>query len=134
VSTLADDSLAVAALRELDGAFDAALSAGDTRTLAAVLADDFVYTHSTGVSQAKQTFIDQVAARQTRSLRQTSDVSVQLHGDVAITCGNLTMAYSTGRPDHRLRYIRVYRRTSEAWQPIAHCTFEAAHLRPPGAP
>jgi ketosteroid isomerase-like protein len=125
---------AIAALRGLDAAFDAAFSAGDTETLAALLADDFVYTHSTGVSQAKEVFVEYVAGRQSRSVRRTSDVIVQLHADVAVIYGNLTISYSTGRPDHYLRYVRVYRSTLEAWKPIAQRMGAGGRRRAAGGP
>src|SRR3954451_13234451 len=72
------------ALRALDAAFDAAMSSGDIAALDALAADDFVYTHSGGESQARADFLQAQADRSVRSTRRFFDIRPEAHADFAL--------------------------------------------------
>jgi hypothetical protein len=108
-----------------DVAFDDAVSQAAVEQLEALLAPDFVYTHTGGQRQSRGEFLATVATRRGHSTRRVSGISVELHGAIAVTAGDLTISYQSGRADHYLRYVRVHRRDDGAWSTISHCTFEA---------
>ena len=114
---LCNDGLA---LRALDVAFDAAMSAGDSAALAALCAGDFVYTHSGGEVQPRTLFLAAQAARTVRSTRRVFAIAVEVHADFALTWGETEITYLTGRPPHRLRYARAYRRDADGWRLASH--------------
>jgi ketosteroid isomerase-like protein len=121
---------AVTALQQLDVIIDSAVSARDAATLGSVLADDFVYTHSNGRSKSKPDFIAAIAGREQPPRRVLSEIEAELHGDVAVTRGNLDIEYADERPNLYMRYVRVYRLTNHHWLPISHRTVYATDRKP----
>jgi ketosteroid isomerase-like protein len=117
-------------LRDLDHAIDTAVSDRDAATLDSLLADDFIYTHSNGRSQPKADFIQAIAQRADPPRRVLSDVHVELHGEVAVTRGDLDIRYSDDRPDLYMRYVRVYRQVGTGWHAISHRTVYATDRKP----
>jgi hypothetical protein len=123
------------ALTELEYAFERACGAGDIATLAPLLAVDFRYTHTAGQTQRRDEFLAGLARRVGLRDRRLDDLSVEVHHDLAVTHGTLTISYPTARADHHLRYVRLYRRHGARWHLIFHRTFEAPDLAPaPPAP
>ena len=112
-------------LRDLDVAIDTATSDQDEANLERLLADEYIYTHSNGKSQTKAEFIAGVLARTNPPRRVLSDVNVELHGDVAVTRGNLDILYNDERPNLFMRYVRVHRLFVDRWQAISHRTVYA---------
>jgi ketosteroid isomerase-like protein len=112
-------------LRNLDVEIDAAVSDQNADTLREILADDYIYTHSNGRSQAKAEYIAGVTERVNPPRRVLTDIQVELHGDVAVTRGNLDIIYSDDRTNLCMRYVRVYRLLNERWRPISHRTVYA---------
>lgn len=112
-------------LREQDQAIDTAMSERNAPTLDALLADDFVYTHSNGRSQPKVEFVQAILARTDPPRRELSDVGVEVHGDIAVTRGNLDIRYYDDRPNLYMRYVRVYRQFGTEWRAISHRTVYA---------
>ena len=105
-----------ALLRELDQIVDNAIAEADEPPLQRILAPDFIYTHSTEHSDAREPFIAWVhKPREHRPQRLLSDVEVELHDDIAVTRGNLDIVY-VDAPRKLLRYVRVYRRTGNDWR------------------
>src|ERR1700730_7671931 len=117
-------------LRQLDVLVDTSVSDRDAATLGSVLADDFVYTHSNGRSQSKREFIDAIAGREQPPRRVLSEIEAELHGDVAVTRGNLDIEYADERPNLYMRCVRVYRLSSHHWRPISHRTVYATDRAP----
>ena len=109
----------------LDPVMDTAMAQQDRATLESLLADDFIYTHSNNNHQPKREFIDAIMARADPPRRDLSEVEAEVHGDVAVTRGNLDVVYGDGRPTLRFRYVRVYRLVDGAWQPFSHRTLYA---------
>ena len=114
-------------LRALDLRIEAAVSGRDAAALETLLADDYVYTHSTGNVQGKGEYIAAATGRPDPVDRRLSGIEAEVHGDIAITTGNLEMHFSDRkREPNRLRYLRVYRLRGSVWQPICHRTLPAA--------
>jgi ketosteroid isomerase-like protein len=111
---------------EIDPVMDNAMSAGDGATLGRLLADDFIYTHSNGNSQNKREFIDAIVARENPPQRPLTEIKSEIHGDIAVTRGNLNVVYNDGRPQLYFRYVRVYRNQDGSWRPISHRTLYAS--------
>jgi ketosteroid isomerase-like protein len=112
-------------LADLDAAIDTAMSDRDAAALERLLAADFIYTHSNGRPQPRAEFIAAIAARDNPPRRMLTDVQVELHGDVAVTRGNLDIVYHDERPNLYMRYVRVYRQIGQDWQAISHRTVYA---------
>jgi ketosteroid isomerase-like protein len=109
----------------MDVAIDTATADQDAEALDELLADEYIYTHSNGRSQTKAEFIDGIKARVNPPRRVLGDVQVELHGDVAITRGNLDIIYNDDRTNLFMRYVRVYRLIGDRWRPISHRTVYA---------
>jgi ketosteroid isomerase-like protein len=119
------ETAVIATLIALDQRMDTAMAEGDAETLESLLASDFVYTHAAGRSQAKPEFIDEIIQRENRPRRDLSEIAVEVHGEVAVTRGNLDVVYHEERPTRRFRYVRVYRLNPSSWQLISHRTVYA---------
>jgi ketosteroid isomerase-like protein len=117
-------------IRAHDVDFDDAFSRGAVEELTPLLAPDFVYTHTAGQRQSRAGFLATIAARDSRPTRRLSAITVELHGPLAVSFGDLTISYPAGRADHYLRYVRVHRLDGCAWRLISHRTFEALDRRP----
>ena len=104
---------------------DTAMAEQDRATLESLLADDFMYTHSNGMTQSKQEFIPPIMARVNPPLRLLSDCVGEVHGDIGVTRGNLDIVYHDDRPRLFMRYVRVYRKIDRQWRPISHRTLYA---------
>ncbi len=117
-------------LRELDITVDTAMADQDGAVLERLLADEYIYTHSNGMSQPKAEFIGAILGRQNPPRRLLSDVQVEFHDDVAVTRGNLDIVYSDDRPNLYMRYVRVWRRFGEDWRAISHRTVYATDRKP----
>ena len=127
-TTSADQS--IEAMHVADQAIDTAMSQQDEGALNALLADDFVYTHSNGLSQRKPEFIAAILARDTPPRRTLSEIGVEFHGDICVTRGNLDIRYHDDRPDLFMRYVRVYRRAGDRWLAFSHRTVYATDRNP----
>lgn len=117
---MTDDAAALAARDQL---MDTAMAEKDRATLESLLADDFMYTHSNGLTQNKREFIEPIVAREDPPQRLLSECVGEIHDDIGVTRGNLDVVY----PDRRLlfRYVRVYRFMDGEWRPISHRTVYA---------
>lgn len=118
------------ALDQLDPRMDNAMSQRDAATLESLLAPDFIYTHSNGLSQPKAEFIAAIVARQDPPRRDLSDICAERHGDILITRGNLDVVYPDGRPTLYFRYVRTWRLLDGRWRLISSRTLYAHDRRP----
>jgi ketosteroid isomerase-like protein len=102
----------------------------DFETMDRIYADDFQFHHSTGVVETKDDWLNML--RNTDSpytSRKVDEIEVELHGDIAITSGRLTIKRDIDNPrfqDFRVWYIRVYEYRSERWQMISHRSIREA--------
>ena len=118
-------------LKANDQKIDFAVSDKEQAILEELLADDYIYTHSNGKSQTKREYIDGAISRESVPPRRPlSEIQVEIHGDVAITRGNLDIVYEDERPNTFMRYVRVWRERNGKWQPISHRTLYATDRNP----
>lgn len=128
-----DAGSAAAELRRLDERIDTAISDQDGATLETLLAEDFMYTHSSGETQTKGEYIRKhvVAPRpDTPPRRLLSGVQAELHGDVAVTRGDLDVVFNDERGTRYMRYVRTYRHRNGRWEPISSRTLPAVDRTP----
>jgi ketosteroid isomerase-like protein len=120
-----------AQLRERDASIDALASRGDFAALGALLAADFRYNHSTGLTQNKSEWLDGLRPLVGRRERLASAIEVEVHGDVAVAMGDLDIVWTDGRHNYD-RYVRVFRLTDGEWLAIFQRTVPA-HDRAPAS-
>jgi ketosteroid isomerase-like protein len=111
-------------LRSQDAAIDEAASDGDFAALESALADDFIYTHSTGKVESKAVWIEGLKPLTGKRRRVASEIAVELHGDVAVVMGDVDINWADGRTVLN-RYVRVYRNQGGRWQAISQRTLKA---------
>jgi ketosteroid isomerase-like protein len=132
LATIARGDALMTDLYQLDASIDRLASSGDFDALGALLADDFRYNHSTGLSQDKREWLDGLRPLVGRRERLASAIDVELHGDIAVAMGNLDVVWTDGRHAYD-RYVRVYRRAPDGqWLVISQRTVPA-HDRAPAA-
>lgn len=72
-----------------------ALCANDPDAVAALLTDDFVYTHATGFSEGKTAYIDRMRSRSVRYHGlETRDVKARRYGGCVILDGISKLGYA----------------------------------------
>ena len=111
-------------LLAVDAGIDTLASDGDFDGLAAVLAEDFRYNHSTGLSQSKTEWIEGLKPLVGRRRRVASGLKADLHRDVAVVTGDLDVVWNDGRIALD-RYVRVYRLIEGEWLAIFQRTLPA---------
>ncbi len=116
-------------LLELDERIDTLASDGDFGSLSALLADDFKYMHSTGLTQSKSEWIEGLEKLVGQRRRVVSGLIADRHDDVAIVTGDLDVVWNDGRLALD-RYIRVYRQKDGAWTACFQRTFPAPDRKP----
>jgi len=132
VATMTDDNTTLQAkLRDLDASIDQLASKGDFESLSALLASDFRYNHSTGKSEDKGEWVEGLKRLVGQRDRVTSSIQVDVHGDVAVSMGDLDIVWKDGRRAYD-RYVRVYRRADGDWRVFFQRTLPA-HDRAPAA-
>lgn len=111
-------------LRELDLKIDDLASRGEFDVLASLLAADFRYHHSTGLSQDKAEWIEGLKPLVGKRQRVASEIRIEVHGEVAMAMGNLDITWNDGRHNYD-RYVRVYRFEDGGWLAIFQRTVPA---------
>ena len=91
----------------------------DRATLEQLLADDFSYTHSTGVMSNKtQEIADTLSSQWTSS--KTDDMKVRVFGDVAIVTGRQTLeGTSKGYKGGPRRFTDIFVKRNGKWLVVA---------------
>jgi ketosteroid isomerase-like protein len=116
-------------LARLDVTVDELASKGDFEALSAVLADDFVYSHSTGAVQDKQEWIDGLKPLVGKRDRVANVVGVEFHGDIAVIKGEVDIVWREA-PTKYNRYVRVFRQAGGTWRAISQVTTPAPDRDP----
>jgi hypothetical protein len=86
-----------------------------------LLADDFIYVHSTSARQDKSEWLAGLEPLAGKRKRVASNVQVDLHGDIAVAMGDLDVVWED-RPTAKNRYVRIYRLVNGRWLVIAQRT------------
>src|SRR5215213_420571 len=116
-------------LVRLDVSVDELASKGEFAALAALLADDFVYSHSTGLVQDKAEWIEGLKPLVGKRDRVANVVGVEIHGDIAVVRGEVDIVWKEA-PTKYNRYVRVLRQTDGVWQAISQVTTPAPDRDP----
>lgn len=94
-------------------------------------ADDFVFTHSTGLIDSKESWIKNIENMGTDKFlsRAHDSTKVEMHGDVAIIFGKLTVERKGKDKISRyaLHYVRVFAIRNKVWQMISHKSTDEVH-------
>lgn len=111
---------------------DKAVVNRDIPTLQKYYADDFVFTHGTGLVDSKESWIKNIQKLTDKdrfTARDHDSTAVELHGDVAILTGKLSVTRQANDNIRRyyLRYVRVYALRNKVWQMICHRTTKEWH-------
>lgn len=119
----------LAAVQAADDRRKVATVAGDLDTLAALLDDDVIYAHSTGVVDSKASYLDGLSSGRTRylSLATTIDRHVDMGAAVAVHGTMSARIEVQGQlRDIEVVYLAVWRQSAGGWRLAA---FQSA--RPP---
>jgi ketosteroid isomerase-like protein len=106
----------------LDESRFAAMTRGDLAELNKILADDLVYTHSSGLVEGKKEFI---ASLQSGNLKyvsiQNEEKKARIYGTVALVNGRAKVTISARGQEQSfvLRYLDVYAKRDGKWQMVA---------------
>jgi uncharacterized protein (TIGR02246 family) len=121
----------VEAVKAAEKSWASATVAGDEATLSQVLADDLTYTHSSGDTDSKAAFINNLktGARKYHKLDHES-MDVRLYGNTAILTATAQVETSqkggSPAPAH-LRFIHVWVLQNGRWQMVAHQSLRLAN-------
>ena len=100
----------------------AAMTKGDFGALEALLHDQLLYTHSSGVTDSKAVWMDAMKSGRTvyKSVKQ-SDRKVRIYGDSALVTGKAAIeAEVNGQArSMRLVYLNVWTKTPQGWKFVA---------------
>lgn len=118
-----------ASLSTLDVSVDELASKGDFEALSALLTDDFHYSHSTGLVQDKQTWLDSLIPLVGKRDRVANVVGVEMHGEIAVVKGELNVVWREA-PTKYNRYVRIYRLINGNWRAISQVTSPATDREP----
>ena len=111
-------------LVRLDASIDEAASDADFARLDVLLADDFIYAHSTGTVQDKTEWLESLKPLVGKRRRVVSGARAELHGDVAIVAGDVDIVWND-RETKLNRYVRVFRLVDGTWKAISQRTVPA---------
>jgi ketosteroid isomerase-like protein len=86
--------------------------------------EDFVFTHSTGMIDSKESWIKNIEKMGTDKFlsRAHDSTKVEMHGDVAIIFGKLSVERQGKEKisKYALHYVRVFALRNKVWQMICH--------------
>ncbi len=114
-SDLRDDQQTLA---KLDADYQKAVERNDTRTMARILADDFILVEGDGTIATKSDLLRDAASGKTRYEHQVdSERTVRVWGDTAVVTAKLwAKGLEDGRQiDYNLWFSDTYIRTSTGW-------------------
>jgi ketosteroid isomerase-like protein len=100
----------------------AAMTAGDYGALEALLHEQLLYTHSSGRTDTKGSWLESLRSGRTRyKSAKNTDQKVRLLGEVALVTGKGQMeAEVDGQPRSlKLVYLNVWTKTPKGWKFIA---------------
>lgn len=112
-------------LLALNASIEEAVVKKQIHLLEEAYAEDFVFTHGTGFVEGKKSWIKNVSDPSVQFIRRQPDsTSVELHEDVALVTGKLTITRTNNGKETKygIWYIRVYRKKDKRWQMISHRT------------
>lgn len=120
--TLTDTTAVKQAVDSINRLLDRSVVKKDLPALRKHYADDFFFRHATGKIDSKESWLKGAMNPQNNvQSRQHDSVTVELHGNVAVVTGTLTVRYPPQtRDSYAVRYLRVYAYKEDRWQLISH--------------
>ncbi len=102
---------------------DHAVVRKDKAALDTVYADDFMFTHGTGLIDHKASWLKGVLDPNTNYISREHDSTiVERHGNIAMIYGKLTIVRKN--PDaptkYAIKYVRIFLLNGRRWQMISH--------------
>jgi ketosteroid isomerase-like protein len=100
----------------------AAMTGQDAATLAQLLHDDLVYTHSSAVVDTKPSYVESIRSGKTRYRKiERAEQKVRVYGDAALVTGRAAIEVEVdGKPKSlKLRYLNVWVKQAGAWKFVA---------------
>ncbi len=96
--------------------------------LSKIYADDFVFSHGSGKVEGREGWLKSVA-KGNFLLRQHDSVTVEMHQELAIVRGKLSVHKNNKDKIDRyhLKYFRLYAYRNKQWQLISHITTSEWH-------
>ena len=118
------DSLLIKLIDETNRKIDRAVVSKDVKFLEQHYGEDFVFTHATGLIDSKRSWIETVKKNKGYAAREHDSTIVELHKDLAIIEGKLTVTRlepaKDGTIKYSLRYVRVFALRKKNWEMISH--------------
>ena len=118
------DPALVKLIDDLNRKIDRAVVSKDFSVLEQYYGDDFVFTHATGLVDSKNSWIESIKKNKGYAAREHDSTIVELHKDLAIIEGKLTVSRlapaKDGTTKYSLKYIRVFALRKKNWQMISH--------------
>jgi len=103
---------------------DRAVVSKDIKFLEQHYGEDFVFTHATGLVDSKKSWIESIKKSKGYAAREHDSTIVELHKDLAIIEGKLTVTRlepaKDGTLKYSLRYVRVFALRKKNWEMISH--------------
>jgi ketosteroid isomerase-like protein len=124
-AALGQTSPAAADVRRTIDAFFAAVTKNDVAAAARYLADDLIYTHSTGLAESKSEYLAKLkAGTQKYTNLDLMNPVIRVYGDAAVLNTQIRMRGATqGTPfDNTLFMMQVWAKQGGAWKMVAHQT------------
>ncbi|MEW5975467.1 MAG: nuclear transport factor 2 family protein [Acidobacteriota bacterium] len=112
-------------VRQAEQKWVKAVTAKDRSALEKILAEDLVYTHSTGLVENRTQYLTALSSGQQKYTSiDYSDTVVRSYGSTAVVTTEVRMTGTTkGEPfDSRLRMIHVWFKNGSGWTLVAHQT------------
>ena len=100
----------------------AAMVNKDTMFLKSVLAEDLLYSHTSGEVDTRQSLIKSIAEKKLDYQKmELTDIAHRFYKKFAILNGTMFITLiSNGKPvDLKIKYLDVYRKTRKQWQLVA---------------
>jgi ketosteroid isomerase-like protein len=100
----------------------AAMVGEDFRSLEAMVHDELIYTHSSGVVDSKASWLESMRTRKTRYHKVTpAERKVRVYGDTALVTGRADIEAEIGGQPKSLRlfYLIAWTKTPEGWKFVA---------------
>jgi len=111
----------------IDDAIERAVVAGDVNFLREAYADDFRFQHGDGLVEDRETWFAGIV-RLPFTSRTVSGVTVEEHGDVAVTGGMLRVVRKppADPTEYSIEYVRVYAMRGGRWRLLSHRTVSSS--------
>ncbi|HEX6224720.1 MAG TPA: nuclear transport factor 2 family protein [Chryseolinea sp.] len=118
------DSALINLINDTNRKIDRAVVAKDIKFLEQHYGEDFVFTHATGLVDSKKSWLESIQRNKGYAAREHDSTVVELHKDIAILSGKLTVTRlepaKDGTLKYSLRYVRVFALRKKNWQMISH--------------